>query len=98
MANRYKIEYGTQIIEYELILEPRKTLSIGVKPNLSVTVKAPQDSDPKFVEKRVSKRANWITKKIRQYELYLPDVPPRQYLSGESHRYLGKQYRLKVNK
>jgi predicted metal-dependent hydrolase len=97
MTNTRILKYGTQTIEYELVLEPRKTLTISVNPDLSVTIKAPTDTDPTLIEERVSKRANWISKKIRQYELYLPDLPPRQYVSGESYRFLGKQYRLKVD-
>jgi len=30
------------------------------------------------------------------FENYLPPMPPRRYVSGETHRYHGRQYRLKV--
>jgi len=90
------VQFGTQTIEYELILMPRKTLAISVHPDLSVTVKAPEGTAPGEIEAKVQQRAAWIRKQQRQFEIYLPDVPPRQYLSGESHRYLGRQYRLKV--
>lgn len=90
------LQYGTQTIEYTLSLAPRKTLAIQVHPDLSVTVKAPEGSDPALILPKVARRAAWILKQQRQFALYLPDVPPRQYVSGESHRYLGRQYRLKI--
>ncbi len=94
--NRCYLQFGAQKIEYELVYAPRTTLAITVHPDLSVTVKAPEGVEMGQVEQRVYNRGGWILKQQRQYERYLPDVPPRQYLSGESYRYLGRQVRLKV--
>ena len=91
-----RLEYGTQIIPYVLSYAQRKTLAISVSPDLTVTVVAPKGSSPADIEVRLRKRAAWIVKKQHQYERYLPHLPPRQYVSGETHRYLGRQYRLKV--
>jgi predicted metal-dependent hydrolase len=96
MSDRYIVYFGTHTIEYELFLLPRQTLAITVDPNLSVIVKAPEGSDLSQIQQIVRQRAGWIRKQQRQYEIYLPDLPPRQYLSGESYRFLGRQYRLKV--
>ena len=90
------IQFGTQTITYTLVQMARKTLAISVHPDLSVLVKAPETSSPAEIEQRVQQRAAWILKQQRQFEIYLPDVPARQYVSGESHRFLGRQYRLKV--
>jgi len=90
------VQYGTTTIQYDLHFALRKTLGIDVHPDLSITVTAPQGSDLTDVSARVKKRGAWILRQQREFELYLPLVPPRQYVSGETHRYLGKQYRLKV--
>lgn len=92
----YSVQYGTTKIEYQLIYMPRKTLAIDVNPDLSVVVKAPEGSQPDDVAKLVLKRGKWIMRQMREFETYLPHLPPRVYESGETHRYLGKQYRLKV--
>ena len=92
----HKIEYGQTTIEYELLFSLRQTLVIDVHPDLSVTVLAPAGTDLAVVEAAVKKRAPWILRQQRQLEPYLPQLPPRQYVSGETHRYLGRQYRLKV--
>jgi predicted metal-dependent hydrolase len=92
----YSVQYGTTTIEYDLTYATRKTLAIDVLPDLQVKVTAPEGSDLDEVAGRVKKRGAWILRQMRELETYLPHLPPRQYVSGETHRYLGKQYRLKV--
>ncbi len=45
---------------------------------------------------KVKKRAGWIIKQQNYFRQFQPLQPPRKYISGETHRYLGRQYRLKV--
>jgi predicted metal-dependent hydrolase len=90
------VKYGTITIQYDLHFAARKTMGIDVHPDLSITVTAPQGSRPEEIAARVKKRGAWILRQQREFALYLPLTPPRQYVSGETHLYLGKQYRLKV--
>jgi predicted metal-dependent hydrolase len=92
----YTIQYGNTPIEYDLTYGSRTTLAIDVHPDLRVTVQAPAGTDLADIKAKVRKRAPWILRQLRQFETYLPQLPPRQYVSGETHRYLGRQYRLKV--
>ena len=93
----YSIQYGETTIEYHLSFATRKTLAIEVHPDLRVTVRAPEGSELETIQQKVKKRVPWILRQQRQFESYLPKLPPRQYVSGETHRYLGRQYRLKVS-
>jgi predicted metal-dependent hydrolase len=95
---RLEIQYGRKKINYDLSYSSRKTLAIDVHPDLSVVVTAPKDADDSAVNEKMQKRASWIIKQQRFFENYLPTIPPRKYVSGESHRYLGRQYRLRVHK
>ncbi|MEI2419967.1 YgjP-like metallopeptidase domain-containing protein, partial [Arthrospira platensis SPKY2] len=88
--------YGEQTIAYQLTVSQRKTLGISVLPDLTVEVTAPQGTELAQVEAALRRRAPWILRQQQEFARYLPHTPPRRYISGESHRYLGKQYRLKV--
>lgn len=90
--------WGTVEIPYLYSFAPRKTLSISVHPDLTVTIKAPYGTSPEKIRGFVRKRGNWISRSWRDFEQYLPKQPPKRYVSGESHRYLGRQYRLKVER
>jgi predicted metal-dependent hydrolase len=92
------IQYGDTHIEFELHYASRRTLAISVHPDLRVTVEAPDASALEAIEQKVRRRAPWILRQQRDFERYLPHLPPRQYVSGETHRYLGRQYRLKVER
>lgn len=91
------VQYGRKRIEYTLRYSERRTLGIEVNPDLSVVVIAPLGSPDDGVTKKVEKRSAWIVEQQRFFETYQPTLPPRQYVSGESHRYLGRQYRLRVH-
>lgn len=90
------LAYGHQTISYDLRYDDRRTLAISVHPDLRVTVVAPEGTSLAEIEAHLLRRAPWILRQQQQYERYLPHLPPRQYVSGETHRYLGRQYRLKV--
>ncbi|MEO8392861.1 MAG: SprT family zinc-dependent metalloprotease [Chloroflexota bacterium] len=89
--------FGTTAIEFELTFSERKTLAIHVFPDGSVVVDAPMETPLAEVEVKVLKRAAWILRQQRQFQSYAaPKVLPRRYVNGESYRYLGRQYRLKI--
>ncbi|MFQ3227053.1 MAG: putative metal-dependent hydrolase [Porticoccaceae bacterium] len=90
------VSYGETTISFQLSFTERKTLEISVLPDKSVFVKAPIGTDMGAIELKVKKRARWIKKQIRYFEQFDPRTPTRKYVAGESHLYLGKKYRLKV--
>lgn len=91
------LTYGGDIIRYEIrFLDSRRTLGIEVHPNHSVLVRAPTGTSEAVIAERLRKRAAWISRQLAEFARYHPRTPPRQYISGESHLYLGRQYRLKV--
>ena len=93
---RHCFQYGIHEIHYEIVRRPRKTLEIAVEPDLSVVVVAPVDAPLETIEARLRKRAAWIVRQRRYFAQFQTRTPERQYISGETHLYLGRQYRLKV--
>jgi predicted metal-dependent hydrolase len=92
----YSITYGQETLSFDLLFSRRKTMQISVYPDGKVVVKAPEGVPLEEVKKRVLKRSRWIKSKLDYFQQFKPRTPPRHYISGETHLYLGKQYRLKV--
>src|SRR3546814_13381731 len=57
----------------------------------------PEKADAVEVDDRVRRRARWILRQQRRFAELRPRTPPRQFVGGETHRYLGRQYRLKID-
>lgn len=91
--------YGDERIAFERV--PRRKTNdkvlIKVHPDCRVVVSAPKDADNEDVLAAVKQRGRWIYQQLREFRQQLEHITPRQYISGESHLYLGKQYLLKVN-
>lgn len=96
LGGTHQIQYGTSEIQYELIYTDRDNLAIHVHPDCSVLVEAPLNSEIETIKAKVKNRARWILKQQHTFRSYTTPEPNRMYVSGETHFYLGKQYRLKV--
>lgn len=96
--NTLYFSYGDERIAFEHVKRVQATgkILIKVHPDYRVVVSAPEDADDAAILAAVKKRARWIYEQLRDFRKQLEHVTPRQYISGESHYYLGKQYVLKV--
>lgn len=95
-AGERTIQFGRLAIPYRLTFSPRKHLKISVFPDGRVEVDAPEKRSISEVERALKERARWIIRQQAHFERFQPLPAPRRYVSGETHRYLGRQYRLRV--
>ena len=89
-------EYGTHKYTYGLIRQERKTLSLTVEPCLDIILKVPEDADNERIEKFLKKKWMWLNKQLTFFEKYRRKYYQKEYVSGESFYYLGRQYKLVV--
>ena len=92
----YSIEFGSKQIDFVLEYSDRKSLGITVTPDLYVMVKAPVDTSLEKVKDKLKRKAPWIIKQQSFFLSFHPKTPARKFVSGETHLYLGRQYRLKI--
>ena len=57
---------------------------------------APMEASLEAVVAKLRQRAAWVVKQQRYFARFLPRTPRRRFLAGETHRYLGRRYRLKI--
>lgn len=93
----HHLELGRERITFRLKRSNRKTLGISVDPEGEVLVTAPEAATLDAVTAIVRRRAAWILDK--QADILARPVPttPRRYVPGETHLFLGRQYRLSVD-
>ncbi|MEP1788161.1 SprT family zinc-dependent metalloprotease [Reichenbachiella sp.] len=88
--------FGSKKINYELSFQERKTLGIRVYPDCQVKVIAPFDTTDEKLKNKLREKAPWIIKQQLDFLSYHPLTPPRKFISGETHLYLGRQYKLRI--
>ena len=90
------IQFGSKRIDFRVEYSSRKSLGITVTPDLEVIARAPNDTSLEKVQEKVRKKAPWILKQQSFFLSFHPKTPARTFVSGETHLYLGRQYRLKI--
>jgi predicted metal-dependent hydrolase len=89
------IQFGSTQIVFALEYSPRKSLGITVTPDMGVMVKAPMNTSLEKVKGILLKKAPWIIRQQSFFLLFQPKTPARKFIAGETHLYLGRQYRLR---
>jgi|DewCreStandDraft_4_1066084.scaffolds.fasta_scaffold03940_12 predicted metal-dependent hydrolase len=92
------LRYGKRDILVTLIERERRTLAITVKPDMTVEIYMPKGVDKDRVMKRVSKKAKWIAKQLDYFKANAKYDVKKEYVSGETHSFMGRKYRLRVRK
>lgn len=92
------IQFGSKQIVFTLLYSERKSLGISVMPTMEIIVKAPTNTAIEKINEVVKKKAPWIIKQQSFFLGFYPKTPTRKYVSGETHLYLGRQYKLRIIK
>lgn len=95
MPETGSVRFGSTTIPYVIVRSRRrkKTIEITLDPAEGVLVSAPAQLPSGDVARVVRKRAGWIVRKTTEAMLH---PRPKQFISGESLPYLGRQVRIFV--
>lgn len=96
MFAEYEVQWGGRRLVYSLVHSDARRLRIVVRPDGTLSVFAPRSADAAAVMERVQRRGDWIVRQLDRFARWRPKTPPRQYVSGETHLFQGRQLRLRV--
>ena len=83
-------------LEYSIIYSSRKTLGISVERDRSVIVRAPHGTPQTKIDAIVERKRLWLYEKIKHAQKHDSQQKEREFVSGSTVLYLGKNYRLEV--
>ena len=84
------------IFEYQIKYSNRKTLNISVERDRSIIVRAPHFLTADKIDKIVQSKRQWIKEKLNHTQKYPQIKESKEFVSGETLMYLGKNYQLLV--
>ena len=93
-----RVEHGTYSKEYNLFRGERKSIKLTVYPDETISVIAPNDAPIEHIEDFLRRKWRWIDKQVLFFRKFKKSREKREYISGESFYYLGRQYQLVVRK
>lgn len=97
-SHKKEFIFGSFVYQYDLVIQDRKTLSLTVKPDLGITLKCPQLAGIERIENFLQKKWFWLEKQLSFFKKYQRKIYQKEYASGESFLYLGRQYKLVVQR
>ena len=94
MNEKYSVEVGELIIEYEVIRSQQRKKTIQLKvERTGVLVRVPAVTPASEIRDLVIERARWIAER---QAIAAAAPPPKQLVSGETLPYLGHDHRLEI--
>ena len=97
VKERSEVQWGRTVIPYAIRRSPRRrTVALTIAPPGLVVLTAPPSTPVEKLDAVVHAKARWITSRLREVRAPEPWPTQREFVSGETFLYLGRQYRLEV--
>jgi predicted metal-dependent hydrolase len=84
-------------LDYRIIFSERRTLSLSVERDASVVVRAPEGTSEEEIRRAVEAKKLWLFEKIHHEQKYPAGRQQKEFVSGETIPYLGRNYRLEIS-
>ena len=85
-----------KILGYEVHRKKVKNINLRIRPNMEIYISSPMNLHSDYIENFIRSKEKWIKQVLQKIEEAKQNQLPSQYLSGEKHKYLGKEYELEV--
>lgn len=92
------INYCGLRLEYEYIPKDIKNINIRITKDGEISVSAPLKTKPKFVDSFVEEKAEWIFRKMADFEKAKEVMPDDGIYEGKLVFILGNEYTLKLDR
>ena len=83
-------------LDYQVIYSDRKTISLIVERDRSVVVRAPNGTPDEKIQQAIKVKKQWLYEKLNHPQKYPAKPVQKEFVTGESLLYLGKNYRLEI--
>jgi predicted metal-dependent hydrolase len=91
------VQFEGSSIDYDLIIKNVKNINLRIKPDGSIAVSASTKVPIEKVDEFVISKGKYILNALNRFrELEQFNKKPKQYISGEGYKLLGRDLRLKV--
>ncbi|MCK5061983.1 M48 family metallopeptidase [Candidatus Parcubacteria bacterium] len=94
---KHIFKYGSYSYEYYLVRQERLTISLIVQPSLRIVLKCPANCSDEKIQKFLKNKWKWLEKQLLYFRKF-KNKNKKEYISGESFLYLGRQYKLYIKK
>jgi len=81
---------------YNIIRSRRKTLTLQISSDATLTIRAPLFVSMRHIEKLITEKIHWIQKKQKEAQEKYVKISKKEYRDDETFLYLGKEYPLKI--
>ncbi|MCL1678811.1 M48 family metallopeptidase [Elizabethkingia miricola] len=81
---------------YQIIFSKRKTATISVERDRKIIVRVPEGLSDDKINEIVLGKEKWILEKLNHNQKYNPIISNKEFVSGETLNYLGRNYQLQI--
>jgi len=83
-------------LDYEVIFSKRKTITLSVERDRTIVVRAPVGTSEEMIRQAIEAKKLWLYEKVNHQQKYPPQPIRKEFVTGETILYLGRNYRLEI--